>query len=115
MQSQVREIATTMPVSFESAGTAIGEVNTRFGLTGDALKGLSEDFLRFAEINDTDVNNSIDTIQSAMAAFNTDTEKASQVLDLFTAAGQQTGIPIESLAESVKKNAVALQEMGFGL
>ena len=115
MQSQVREIATTMPVSFESAGTAIGEVNTRFGLTGDALKNLSEDFLRFAEINDTDVNTSIDTIQSAMAAFNTDTEKASQVLDLFTAAGQQTGIPIESLAESVKKNAVALQEMGFGL
>lgn len=115
MQSQVREIATTMPVSFESAGTAIGEVNTRFGLTGDALKDLSEDFLRFAEINDTDVNTSIDTIQSAMAAFNTDTEKASQVLDLFTAAGQQTGIPIESLAESVKKNAVALQEMGFGL
>lgn len=115
MQSQVLEIATFIPVSFESAGTAIGEVNTRFGLTGDALKDLSEDFLRFAEINDTDVNTSIDTIQSAMAAFNTDTEKASQVLDLFTAAGQQTGIPIEALAESVKKNAVALQEMGFGL
>lgn len=115
MQKQVREIATDIPVSFEDAGTAIGEVNTRFGLTGTALQNLSEDFLKFAEINETDVNSSIDTIQSAMAAFNTDTEKASQVLDLFTAAGQQTGIPIEQLAESVKKNAVALQEMGFGL
>lgn len=115
MQKQVREIATDIPVSFEDAGTAIGEVNTRFGLTGEALQNLSEDFLKFAEINETDVNSSIDTIQSAMAAFNTDTEKASQVLDLFTAAGQQTGIPIEQLAESVKKNAVALQEMGFGL
>lgn len=115
MQGQVREIATDIPVSFEDAGTAIGEVNTRFGLTGEGLRNLSEDFLKFAEINDTDVNNSIDTIQSSMAAFNTDTEKASQVLDLFTAAGQQTGVPIETLAESVKKNAVALQEMGFGL
>lgn len=115
MQKQVREIATDIPVSFEDAGTAIGEVNTRFGLTGEALQNLSEDFLKFAEINETDVNSSIDTIQSAMAAFNTDTEKASQVLDLFTAAGQQTGIPIEQLAESVKKNAVALQEMGFSL
>lgn len=115
MQGQVKDIATSIPVSFEDAGTAIGEVNTRFGLTGEELQNLSEDFLKFAEINDTDVNNSIDTIQSAMAAFGTDTEKASQVLDLFTAAGQQTGVPIEQLGETVKKNAVALQEMGFGL
>lgn len=115
MQQQVRDIATSMPTTFEDAGTAIGEVNTRFGLTGDALKDLSEDFLKFASINDTDVNNSIDTIQSAMAAFNTEVEKAPEVLDLFTAAGQQTGVPIEALAESVKKNATALQEMGFGL
>lgn len=115
MQQQVRDIATSMPTTFEDAGTAIGEVNTRFGLTGDALKELSEDFLKFASINDTDVNNSIDTIQSAMAAFNTEVEKAPAVLDLFTAAGQQTGVPIEALAESIKKNSTALQEMGFGL
>ena len=115
MQDQVRDIATSMPTTFEDAGVAVGEVNTRFGLTGDALQDLSEDFIKFAKINDTDVNNSIDTIQSAMAAFNTETDKASGVLDLFTAAGQQTGVPIESLAEAVKKNAVALQDMGLGL
>lgn len=115
MQDQVRDIATSMPTTFEDAGVAIGEVNTRFGLTGDALKDLSEDFIKFAKINDTDVNNSIDTIQSAMAAFNTETDKASGVLDLFTAAGQQTGVPIEALAEAVKKNAIALQDMGLGL
>ena len=115
MQDQVRDIATSMPTTFEDAGVAVGEVNTRFGLTGDALQDLSEDFIKFAKVNDTDVNNSIDTIQSAMAAFNTETDKASGVLDLFTAAGQQTGVPIESLAEAVKKNAVALQDMGLGL
>lgn len=115
MQDQVRDIATSMPTTFEDAGVAVGEVNTRFGLTGDALQDLSEDFIKFAKINDTDVNNSIDTIQSAMAAFNTETDKASGVLDLFTAAGQQTGVPLESLAETVKKNATALQEMGLGL
>lgn len=115
MQDQVREIATSMPTTFEDAGVAIGEVNTRFGLTGDALKDLSKDFIKFAKVNDTDVNNSIDTIQSSMAAFNVEVEKAPAVLDLFTAAGQQTGVPIEKLAETVKKNAVALQEMGLGL
>ena len=115
MHQTVRDIATSMPVTFEDVGTAVGEVNTRFGVTGEALQSLSEDFLKFASINDTDVNNSIDTIQSAMAAFNTETEKAPEVLDLFTAAGQKTGVPIEQLAEKLKQNAVALQEMGFGL
>lgn len=115
MHNQVRDIATSMPTSFEEAGVAVGEVNTRFGLTGEALQSLSEDFLKFASINDTDVNNSIDTIQSTMAAFNTETEKAPEVLDLFTAAGQKTGVPIEQLAEKLKQNSVALQEMGFGL
>lgn len=115
MQDRVRDIATSMPTTFEDAGVAIGEVNTRFGLTGDALQELSEQFIKFADVNDTDVNNSIDTIQSSMAAFHTETEKASDVLDLFTAAGQKTGVPIEQLAESVKNNAVQLQEMGFGL
>lgn len=115
MQDQVRDIATSMPTTFEDAGVAIGEVNTRFGLTGDALKDLSKDFIKFAKINDTDVNNSIDLIQSSMAAFNVEAGKAPGVLDLFTAAGQQTGVPIEMLAETVKKNAVALQDMGLGL
>lgn len=115
MQQTVRDIATSMPVTFEDVGTAVGEVNTRFGVTGDELEDLSRRFLEFADINDTDVNNSIDTIQSAMAAFNTEVEKAPEVLDLFTAAGQNTGVPLEKLAETLKKNATALQEMGFGL
>ena len=115
MQQTVRDIATSMPVTFEDVGTAVGEVNTRFGVTGDELEELSRRFLEFADINDTDVNNSIDTIQSAMAAFNTEVEKTPEVLDLFTAAGQNTGVPLEKLAETLKKNATALQEMGFGL
>lgn len=115
MQDQVTGIAETMPVSFEDAGTAIGEVNTRFGATGEQLDELSRQFLMFAKINGTDVNTSIDTIQSAMAAFGLTAEDATGILDAFNAAGQATGVPLDRLAESVKKNATTLQEMDLSL
>ena len=63
MQGIVDEIATTMPTTFESASEAVGEVNTRFGLVGDDLKELSTQFLKFAELNNTDVSSSVDTVQ----------------------------------------------------
>lgn len=115
MHQTVRDIATSMPVTFEDVGTAVGEVNTRFGVTGDQLDELSRQFLKFAQLNETDVNTSIDTVQSAMAAFGVSAEDASLVLDTFNAAGQNTGISVDQLAEKLKQNAVALQEMGFGL
>lgn len=44
----MKNIATTIPTDFETAGTAVGEVSTRFGLTGDALEDLSGQFIKFA-------------------------------------------------------------------
>lgn len=115
MEEQVKSIAETMPVSFEDAGTAIGEVNTRFGVTGEQLDEISRQFLKFAKINGTDVNTSIDTIQSAMAAFGLTADDTTAVLDAFNAAGQATGVPLDRLAESVKKNSATLQEMDLSL
>lgn len=115
MEEQVKSIAETMPVSFEDSATAIGEVNTRFGVTGEQLDEISRQFLKFAKINGTDVNTSIDTIQSAMAAFGLTADDTTAVLDAFNAAGQATGVPLDRLAESVKKNSATLQEMDLSL
>jgi|GEM_PF-3967777 hypothetical protein len=62
-------IATEIPTDFETAGAAVGEVNTRFGLTGQALDDLSARFIKFAQLNDTDVSTSIDNVSSVMNAF----------------------------------------------
>lgn len=115
MHGIVRDVATSMPVAFEDVGVAVGEVNTRFGVTGTQLDELTRQFLKFADLNETDVNSSIDSVQSAMAAFGLTADDASLVLDAFNVAGQNTGVSVEQLAEKLKQNAVALQEMGFSL
>lgn len=111
----VDQLATTIPTDFATAGTAVGEVNTRFGLTGDALSELSEQFIKFAELNETDVNSAIDSVQAAMEAFGVETESAGDVLDILNKAGQDTGASMDELANALLTNGPALQEMGFGL
>ena len=115
MQNIARDMATTIPTSFETAGAAVGEVNTRFGLMGDELSNLSTKFVQFADLNGTDVSASIDSVQAAMAAFNIESSKAGDVLDILNKAGQDSGISMDTLSNSLLSNAASLTEMGFGL
>ena len=115
MQNIARDMATTIPTSFETAGSAVGEVNTRFGLMGDELSDLSTKFVQFADLNGTDVSASIDSVQAAMAAFNIESSKAGDVLDILNKAGQDSGISMDTLSNSLLSNAASLTEMGFGL
>lgn len=40
MQDSARNIAKTIPTDFATAGSAVGEVNTRFHLTGQSMREL---------------------------------------------------------------------------
>ena len=113
MEDRVKNLATSIPTDFRTAGEAIGEVNTRFNLTGDALEDLSAKFIKFAELNETDVTSSIDTVQSAMAAFGLDASYAGNVLDILNKAAQDTGVDVNKLSGDLAANAAAFQEMGF--
>ncbi len=115
LKGQMDRIFADIPTDAQTAGTAIGEVNTRFGLTGDALGDLSEEFIKFAEINDTDVNNSIDSVDAIMTKFNVDVKDTGKVLGLMTKAGQDTGLSMDDLYRSLETNGATLKEMGLGL
>lgn len=115
LQGQMDRVFATLPTDAETAGTAIGEVNTRFGLTGDILGDVSAEFVRFAEINDTDLNSAIDSVDSIMEKFGVDTNQTGNVLGLMTDAGQRTGISMDTLEATLGKNGATLKEMGLGL
>ena len=108
LQDSVKNIAGSIPTSFETAGEAVGEVNTRFGVTGQELEDLSAKFIKFADLNDTDVSSSIDNTQKVLAAFGLETQDAGTLLDAMNKTGQDTGISMDSLQVSMIKNASAL-------
>ena len=113
LEGAAKNIATTIPVSFEDAGNAVGEVNTKFGLTGKACEDLSSTFLKFATINNQDVTSSVEGTQKVMSAFGVETQDAGKLLDAMTKTGQKTGISMDTLQSSMVKNAAALKDMGL--
>lgn len=115
MKDIVRDLATEMPVTFEEAGAAVGEINTRFGLTGKELDDLSAKFLKFAQLNGKDVSSSIDEVQKALAAYGLDATHASEYLDVLNKVAQDTGVDVSKLASGIVSNGAAFQEMGLDI
>lgn len=113
MTDMMKDMAGEIPISFQEAGDAIGEVNTRFGTTGDELKDLSKQFVKFSRLNGTNVSGSIDKVSKAMAAFGMDASEASGFLDDLNVVGQNTGVNVDTLAEQVAKNAASFKEFGM--
>lgn len=115
MYDIVDELATSIPTDFETAGSAVGEVNTRFGLTGKSLQKLSAQFIKFAKLNDTDVSTSIDEVQKALSAFGLGAEDAAGLLDQLNATGQATGVSVDTLTSGLIQNGTAFQELGLDI
>ena len=108
-------IATTVPADMDTIGNAIGEVNTRFNVTGDDLERLSTLFIEYASINNTDVVNSVDNVQKALAAFGLPVSEADEMLDKLTQTSQSTGANVDTLTAGLIQNAAAFQELDLNM
>lgn len=113
MKDIMNNIAGSVPSDFATIGAAVGEVNTRFGSTGEELETLATKFVQFADLNGTDVSSSIDSVQSAMAAFGLSSKDTGAFLDTLNKAGQDTGVSVDQLANDLTTNAASLKEMGY--
>lgn len=115
MKNSFDNIASTVPADMEDIGSAIGEVNTKFGSTGTELETLSTKFLQFAQLNDQDVSTAVDQTQKALAAFGLGAESAGGLLDTMNKVAQDTGVGVDKLASGLVENGAAFQELGLNI
>lgn len=113
MEGIMQDIASSVPASFGDIGAAIGEVNTRFGSTGDELKDISTAFVKFSKLNGTNVSDSVDDVSKVMAAFGMNTDDATSYLDALNTIGQRTGVSVATLSKQVSANAAQFKQMGL--
>lgn len=92
---------------------AIGEVNTRFGTTGEELEDMSTLFLKFSDITGSDVVNAVDNAQAAMASWNLETKDVPSVLDAVAKASQDTGKGVDEIFAAVDSGSVAFRAMNM--
>ena len=115
LQNVANNVFTSMPAKMNDVGAAVGELNTRFQLTGQELEDMSEYFLKYAEINNTAVTSSIKNVAGIMKAFGEDTENTGKVLDSLTDIGQKTGKDIGSLESELLSNSATFKELGLDI
>ena len=85
--------------------TAVADVSTRLGLTGEALQEVARTALE-GGIN-------INTFAQAMEIFGVDAADATALMDKFFTIAQDTGIPIQDLTSQMKTFGPVLQNAGF--
>lgn len=98
---------------FSEIGGAIGEINTRFGFTGGVLNNASKDFLKFAELNNTEVVSAVQLVSRAMGDANIDSSEYASVLDALTIAAQASGISIDVLTGNITKYGAPMRALGY--
>ena len=112
-QEVFENVATTVPANMDDIGNAVGEINTRLGLTGGALEKASSQFIKFAELNGTDVESAIQTVTRAMGDAGIAAEDYGKILDQMNVAGQMSGIGMDKLAESLAKYGAPMRALGL--
>ncbi|MBS4750320.1 phage tail tape measure protein [Carnobacteriaceae bacterium zg-ZUI78] len=113
-ESIYKSITQDIPVdNFEMVGASIGEVNTQFGLTGESLEETAKDFLKFANINRTDVSNSVILSKKALEAYGLSVDWLGETLDEATYLSQKTGVSIETIFQKATEAAPQIKELGL--
>lgn len=106
-----QDVATTVPVSFGTAGDYIQDLNTRLGLTGDDLRDVAT---QLGALDSMIGGVNVETLSGAFAAWGVSAEDMSAEMDYLFSVSQNTGMSFDTLTGILEKNAPALQQLGFG-
>ncbi|MCD8266691.1 MAG: phage tail tape measure protein, partial [Prevotellaceae bacterium] len=101
--------------SLDEVASAIGEINTRMGLTGEELSETTDLFLDFANVTGGTASDSVRTITQLMNQWGVSESEMAGLMDKLTYAGQASGISVSELTSELTSNKAVLDQLGFSL
>lgn len=113
LEASYKNVAKAVKGDFSTIGSALGEVNTRFGYTGTELENATELFIKFADITGTDATHAVQLVSRAMGDAGIDSSEYGKVLDELAVAAQASGISVDKLTEYLTKYGAPMRALGF--
>lgn len=105
----------TIPAGAADVGTAIADLNTRLGLTGEGLQDMATQFLELSRITGTDVAGNIKDVTRLFGSWSVAADDQSATLDYLFKTSQSTGIEVGKLATLSTQYGSSLRGLGFDL
>lgn len=115
LQADFKGVLKDVPTDAASASTAVADLNTRLGLTGDVLQERAKQFLNLSRITGTDLKGNIADLTRVFGDWGVAGEEQAGTLDMIFRASQTSGIGINALSQKVVQFGAPLRQMGFGL
>ena len=106
-------VYSSVPTTMEDASKAIADYNTRLGLTGEELQGVSTQAIQVADMLGEDLGGVIESSSKAFQQWNIDAADMGDAMDYVFKASQSTGVGFSELMDTVQSFGPQLQEMGY--
>lgn len=115
MEESFANVSKTILADSTDIGNAMGELNTRFGYTGQQLEDATVAFLKFADVTGTDASDAVADVAKALTAAGKDLDDYQEILDALTVAGQKSGVSVSKVADGLNKYGAQTRALGLDI
>ena len=113
LENSFANVSKRIVADSSAIGNAMGEVNTRFGYTGQELEDATVAFLKFADVTGADATDAVADVSKALAAAGMEANDYQQILDALTVAGQKSGVSVQKVADGLTKYGAQTRALGL--
>ena len=113
LNDSMKEVYQSVPTSLDDASTAIADLNTRLGLTGETLETMSKQAIEVSDMLGEDMSSTIEESSQAFKQWNIGADDMSKEMDYIYKLSQSTGMGFTDLMSSVQSSGAVLQSLGY--
>lgn len=115
LETSFANVSKRIVADSSTIGNAMGELNTRFGYTGQELEDATVAFLKFSDVTGADAADAVADVAKALTAAGKDMGDYQQILDALTVAGQKSGVSVTKVADALTKYGAQTRALGMDI
>ncbi len=115
LKGDFKAVLAGVPDDMGKVSSAIADVNTMLGLSGEPLQAVTKQFLDLARVAGVDSAALIDKAGKAFNIFGLDAEGGTAALDSFFKISQDSGLGIDKMTDSLQTFGPILSNAGFSI
>lgn len=113
LQDEFKELARSVPESYQEVATAIADLNTKLGLSDRPLREMGKAMLDVTRLAGGDLKGNIASVAKAMNAWQVDAAAGTAAVNDLYVVSQNTGAGIADLSALMAKNSDVLSLLGY--